>query len=64
MIDATLNPCINSNVSLGIDQACLSILNLYLNPVIFYAIAWEAYTVFISLLEIKMYDFRQLVNYV
>ncbi|KAF3423594.1 hypothetical protein E2986_03944 [Frieseomelitta varia] len=44
MIDATLNPCINSNASLGIDQACLSILNLYLNPVIFYAIAWEAYT--------------------
>ncbi|KOX80589.1 Heparan-alpha-glucosaminide N-acetyltransferase [Melipona quadrifasciata] len=44
MINATLNPCINSNASLEIDQACFSILNLYLNPVIFYAIALNAYT--------------------
>ncbi|XP_006622066.1 heparan-alpha-glucosaminide N-acetyltransferase-like isoform X1 [Apis dorsata] len=44
MINSTLNPYLNSNTSLGIDQAYFSILNLYLNPVIFYAIAWEAYT--------------------
>lgn len=45
MINSTLNPYLNLNTSLGIDQAYFSILNLYLNPVIFYAIAWEAYTV-------------------
>ena len=44
MIDTSINSCTNSNVSLGIDQACFSILNLYINPVIFYAIAWQAYT--------------------
>ena len=44
MIDTIINSCTNSNASLGIDQACFSILNLYINPVIFYAIAWEAYT--------------------
>lgn len=45
MINSTLNPYLNSNTSLGIDQAYFSILNLYFNPIIFYAIAWEAYTV-------------------
>ncbi|XP_003489557.1 heparan-alpha-glucosaminide N-acetyltransferase isoform X1 [Bombus impatiens] len=44
MIDTSISSCANSNASLGIDQACFSILNLYINPVIFYAIAWEAYT--------------------
>ena len=43
MTNNILNPCINTNVSLGIDEACLSILNLYYYPVICYSIAWDAY---------------------
>lgn len=37
------NPCLYGNVSLGIDQACLSILNMYQLPITLYTIAWEAY---------------------
>ncbi|XP_076233943.1 heparan-alpha-glucosaminide N-acetyltransferase isoform X2 [Calliopsis andreniformis] len=43
MSGADLNPCVNPNVSLGIDEACFSIVNLYHIPAIFYSIAWEAY---------------------
>lgn len=52
MIDTSISSCTNSNASLGIDQACFSILNLYINPVIFYAIAWGAYTVCIHIYTI------------
>ncbi|XP_076662795.1 heparan-alpha-glucosaminide N-acetyltransferase isoform X1 [Andrena cerasifolii] len=41
MQSADLNPC--ANVSLGIDEACFNILNLYYFPVLFYSIPWEAY---------------------
>ncbi|CAL7952142.1 unnamed protein product [Xylocopa violacea] len=44
MINTVLNPCMIPNATLGIDQACLNILNLCPYPIIFYAIAWEAYT--------------------
>ncbi|CAK9797350.1 Heparan-alpha-glucosaminide N-acetyltransferase [Anthophora plagiata] len=44
MTNFTMDTCIDANTPLGIDQACLSILNLYYTPVIFYAIPWEAYT--------------------
>ncbi|XP_034191243.1 heparan-alpha-glucosaminide N-acetyltransferase isoform X1 [Osmia lignaria lignaria] len=43
MTSNILNPCNNTNVTLGIDEACLNILNLYYYPVICYSIAWDAY---------------------
>ncbi|XP_043249312.1 heparan-alpha-glucosaminide N-acetyltransferase-like isoform X1 [Colletes gigas] len=43
MLNLTLEPCIDANATLGIDQACFYILNLYKYPVLFYSIAWEAY---------------------
>lgn len=42
MTNVTL-PCINPNVSLGIDEACLTIVSYCFYPLIFYAIAQEAY---------------------
>ncbi|KOC60900.1 Heparan-alpha-glucosaminide N-acetyltransferase [Habropoda laboriosa] len=44
MMNLTLDTCINTNTLLEIDQACFSIMNLYYTPVIFYAIAWDAYS--------------------
>ncbi|XP_054001196.1 heparan-alpha-glucosaminide N-acetyltransferase-like isoform X1 [Hylaeus anthracinus] len=35
--------CGDTNTTLGIDEACFYIFNLYNYPVLFYTIAWEAY---------------------
>ncbi|XP_076223788.1 heparan-alpha-glucosaminide N-acetyltransferase isoform X2 [Nomia melanderi] len=43
MTSEKLNPCVDTNQTLGIDQACFSILNLYDKVVNFYSVAHEAY---------------------
>lgn len=43
MMSTKMNPCINTNVSLGVDEACLSILNVFYNPITFFSIASDAY---------------------
>lgn len=51
---AVLNPCVTANATLGIDEACFSIVNLYYYPVLFYSIAWEAYWVCIYTFQISL----------
>lgn len=39
------NPCLDANVSLGIDEACFSIINEYDTPVALYSYPSECYLV-------------------
>ena len=44
MLDSSENnPCLNENKSLGIDQACLSVVNEYSLPVTLYSVLWDSY---------------------
>lgn len=47
-----INPCLDANASLGIDEACFSVLNEYNIPVTLYSYLSDCYLVRISYIEL------------
>lgn len=45
IINQRINPCLNANASLGIDEACFSIMNNYAKAITLYSYSSECYMV-------------------
>lgn len=50
------NPCLDKNLSLGIDQACFSVINETPSPLTLYSVIHDSYVVNVSF--VVFYQFK------